>query len=322
MRLSRALRSPVAASAVLLLLTASLPGCAKINELKAMKSFKDANDAYRRQDYKQSAELYDRALQANPNLNVAYFYLGNSYDNLWKPSKKGDPANDALLQKAAENYRISAQKLTGDKPEEVTLRTRSLQYLVLVYGPDKLNDPGRAEPVVERMIQMDPSDPQNYFVLAKIYEDAHDLDKAEQTLLEAKRLRPNDPAVYMQLAAFYNNYRHQFDKTIEALHQRAATSPNDPEAFYTIATYYWDKVFRDKTLKPAVRIDYVRKGLQAADRAIQIKPDYAEALVYKGLLLRREADLEPNRAQKDALVKQADDLQKKADSLRKQKAAG
>jgi tetratricopeptide (TPR) repeat protein len=322
MRRFGAFASLAATAELFVALAVATAGCGKLNELKAMKYFKDANDSYRRQDYKQSAQLYDQALLANPNLNAAYFYLGNSYDNLWKPSQKGNPANDALLQKAADNYRTSAERLTGDKPDDVTLRTRSLQYLVLVYGPDKLNDPAKAEPVVRRMIQMDPSDPQNYFVLAKIYEDANDLDKAERTLLEAKRLRPADAAVYMQLAGFYNNYLHMFDKTIEALEQRAAASPNDPEAFYTIATYYWDKVFRDKALKPNVRLEYIRKGLQAADRAIQIKPDYPEALVYKGLLLRREADLEADRAKRDGLIKQAEDLQKKAESLRKQKAAG
>jgi tetratricopeptide (TPR) repeat protein len=286
-----------------------------------MKAFKDANQAYQRQDYKKAAELYEEAVQASPDLTQAYFYLGNSYDNLWKPGKKGDAANDALLIKAADSYLKAAERLTGDKPEDAKLKTLSLQYLVATYGADKLNDPAKAAPVVERMIQMDPSDPQNYFVLAKIYEDANDFAKAEQTLQAAKQAKPKDPAVFMQLAGFYNR-RGQFDKTIDALRQRAAMSPNDPEAFYTIATYYWDKTFRDKTLKENVKKDYTQKGLEAIDRALQIKPDYAEAVVFKGLLLRLQAALESDRSKQQALIKQAEELQKKAETLRKQKVAG
>jgi tetratricopeptide (TPR) repeat protein len=316
------LAARVTASAGLVaLIMVSLAGCAQLNQLRAMKAFKDANQAYQRQDYKTSAQLYEAALHANPDLVQAYFYLGNSYDNLWKPGKKGDAANDALLVKAADSYQSAAEKLSNDRPENAKLKTLSLQYLVATYGADKLNEPAKAAPVVERMIQMDPSDPQNYFVLAKIYEDANDFAKAEQTLQQAKQAKPGDPAVFMQLAGFYNR-RGQFDKTIDALRQRAAMSPNDPEAFYTIASYYWDKTFRDKTLKENVKRDYTQKGLEAIDRALQIKPDYAEAVVFKGLLLRLEAALEKDRSKQLALLKQAEELQKKAETLRRQKAAG
>ena len=36
------------------------------------------------------------------------------------------------------------------------------------------------------MIQIDPGEPSNYFVLAKIYEDAGAYPEAEQTLINAK----------------------------------------------------------------------------------------------------------------------------------------
>src|SRR5579862_896908 len=90
---------------IVALVGASTAGCAKVAQLKAMKSFKNANQAYQRQDYKNAASLYEDALRENPDLAQAYFFLGNSYDNLWKPTKKGDTANDALIEKAADNYR-------------------------------------------------------------------------------------------------------------------------------------------------------------------------------------------------------------------------
>ena len=86
----------------------STVGCAKVGEIKAKKAFKAANQAYQQQDYKKAGDLYEETVAADPNLNSAYFFLGNSYDNQYKPSKKGEAANDALLQKAVENYQKAA----------------------------------------------------------------------------------------------------------------------------------------------------------------------------------------------------------------------
>jgi tetratricopeptide (TPR) repeat protein len=297
-------------------------GCGKVGEIKAKKAFKDANAAYQQQDYKKAVDLYTETVEADPNLNSAYFFLANSQDNLYKPSKKGEAANDALMTNAVANYQKAAERLSASPdPSEKKLGKLSLQYLVASYGPDKLNDPAKAEPVVQKMIQLDPGEPENYFQLAKIYEDAGVYDEAERMLLAAKAAKPSDAAVYMTLAGYYNR-QGQFDKTIEALNERAAKEPNNPEAFYTISTYYWDEAYRDFKLKEAEKKDYIMKGIEAVDHALQLKPDYMEALVYKNLLLRSEALLEKDKAKQDALIKEADKLRDRAQELRKQKAAG
>jgi len=301
---------------------ASTVGCAKVGEIQAKKAFKAANAAYQQQDYKKAADLYEQTIAADPNLNSAYFFLGNSYDNQYKPSKKGEAANDALLTKAVENYQRAAEKLAASPdPADKKLGKLSLEYLVASYGADKLNDPAKAEPVVQRMIQLEPGEPTNYFALAKIYEDAGAYDEAEKMLVEAKNAKPTDPAVYMTLAGYYNRQGH-FDKTIEALEERAAKEPNNPEAFYTIATYYWDEAYRDFKLKEAEKKDFVAKGTTAIDHALQLKPDYIEAITYKGLLLRLQANLEKDPAKQQQLLKDATSLSEKANAMRKAKTAG
>src|SRR5579862_1196493 len=103
-------------------------GCSKMGQLTAMKNFKEANQAYAQQDYKRAAELYENTVAANPDLNYAYFYLGNSYDNLYKPSKKGEPENDQLLEKAVKNYQQAATKLaTGSTKAEKDLARLSMK---------------------------------------------------------------------------------------------------------------------------------------------------------------------------------------------------
>jgi tetratricopeptide (TPR) repeat protein len=303
----------------------SAVGCGKVNQLKGAKAYKSANAAYQAQDYKKAADLYKQAVDADPNypdFSPAYFFLGNSLDNLWKPSKKGEPENDKLLEDAVKAYQVAADKLmASDNPEYKKYGKLSLQYLVAAYGPDKLNDAGKAEPVLQHMIQLDPTDSANYFMLARLYDDAGVPDEAERMYLAAKDARPNDPAVYMSLAAHYNNLG-QFDKTIAALEQRAAKEPDNPEAYQTIASYYWDKANKDSRLRDNEKKDYVLKGIASVDRALQIKPDYPEGMVYKGLLLRLQANLEKDPAKQQQLLKDAIGLRDKAEELRKKKAAG
>jgi tetratricopeptide (TPR) repeat protein len=310
------------AVAVLTLGLLSTVGCDKVGQVQAKKAFKAANAAYQQQDYKKASDLYEQTVAADPNLNSAYFFLGNSYDNQYKPSKKGDAANDALLTKAVSNYQTAATKLAASPdPADKKLGKLSLEYLVASYGADKLNDPAKAEPVVQKMIQLEPGEPTNYFALAKIYEDAGAYDEAEKMLVQAKNAKPTDPAVYMTLAGYYNRQGH-FDKTIEALEERATKEPNNPEAYYTIATYYWDEAYRDFKLKENEKREFVGKGVEAVDHALQIKPDYMEALVYKNLLLRLQANLEKDPGKQQQLIKDADKLRDRAQELRKQKAAG
>ncbi len=228
---------------VLAAFSSTLVGCAQLGVLKGRKSFKEANTLYAQQEYKRAAEKYEEVVANDPTLSAAYFYLANSYDQLYKPSRKGEAANDAFLTKAIDNYRKCA-----DKEKDPLLRKRSLEYLVNAYGPDKMADPGQAVPIIEEMIRLEPTEPTNYFVLSKMYEDAGNYEVAEQQLLKAKEMRPNSSDTYMQLAGFYNR-QGEFEKTMQALDERAAKEPNNPEAFHTIAAYYWEKAYRDFRLR-------------------------------------------------------------------------
>src|SRR5215831_6919119 len=213
-----------ALAATLGVATVVATGCGQVSELKGRKAYKEANTAYQSQDYKKAADGYQAAIDADPNSTVfmpAYFFLANTLDNLYKPSKKGDPANDALMENAVKYYQLAADKLSSsDNASYQQYGKRSLQYLVAAYGTDKLNDPGKAEPVLQHMIRNEPGDIGNYIVLARLYEDAGVYDEAERMFLAAKDARPNDASVYTNLAAFYNR-QGKFPKTIEALEQRA-----------------------------------------------------------------------------------------------------
>jgi tetratricopeptide (TPR) repeat protein len=304
-----------------ILAAAALAACSQIAGVQALFKFKQANQAYQVQNYTRAAELYEETVASNPDMNTVYFYLGNSYDNLYKPSERGTPANDALLQKAVENYTKAVEKLSSTDPVEANIKTLSLQYLMAAYGSERLDDPVKAEPVIINLIEANPADPTFYHQLAKLYEDAAEYQAAEKVYVAARDAKPTDPIVYMQLAGFYGRMG-DFPNAIQAFEQRAEQEPNNPEAFYTVATQYWDQAYRGAGVREADKKTYVDKGLAAIDKSIQIRPDYVEALVYKNLLLRLQANLETNPARQQALIKQADQFRDQAEEIRKKKATG
>jgi tetratricopeptide (TPR) repeat protein len=320
------IRSTAANLALIAGLGVAVAGCSKLNEVRAMKAFKDGNKQYAGSHWKEAADHYEETVRLDPDSQVntcgdggpgcVYFYLGNSYDNLYRPTRKGEPANDQLLERAITNYKLAAEKI-----QEPKMKTLSLQYLVAAYGPDKINDPTQAEPVVRNMIDLDPKDPTNYFALAKIYEDSGEYELAEQTFLKAREAKPSDSSVYLQLAGYYSR-QGDFDKTIDSLNERIKVEPNNPEAYYTLSTYYWDEAYRDFRLNDKQKLEYVLSGLQAVNKALEIKPDYMEAIAYKNLLLRLQANLEKDPAKQQQLLREADTLRDKATEMRKQKAAG
>lgn len=308
----------VTAAAIVVTLGIGTAGCGRysLSALRAQKAYKDANELYKSSDWKDAAAKYEYVLQQDPSRNEVYFFLANSYDNAYKPSRAGEPENDALIQKAIENYRKAAER--DQNPE---MKKLAMQYLVAAYGPDKLNDPTQAEPIVQQMIQLSPSDAGNYFALAKIYEDAGRYEEAEQALLKARDANPNDVTVYVQMSGFYNR-QGDFEKTMEALHKAADIRPDDPQGHQLVATYYWEKAQKDHTLSPPQKKDYIMKGIEAANRALALNPEYIEALTYKNILLRMQGNLETDMARRTALYKEADELRNKAMELSKKKTAG
>ena len=137
------------------------------------------------------------------------------------------------------------------------------------------------------------------------------MEEAEQMLMRAKEVAPNNVDVQLQLAGFYNS-QGDFDKTMEAFQTRIQLEPNNPEAYHTVAGYFEEKVRKDYTLKPATKADYIKRGLEAADKAIGIKGDYVDAMVMKNLLLRQQALVEKSPAKQQELLKEATAIREKA----------
>jgi cytochrome c-type biogenesis protein CcmH/NrfG len=133
-------------------------------------------------------------------------------------------------------------------------------------------------------------------------------------------MRPNDALGYATLAGFYNR-QGDFEKTMDAFETRAKMEPNNPEAWHSMAPYYSEKAMKDFKLPKDKAKQYVMRGLEVEDKAIALNPNYFEAMIYKGILLRQQANLEKDRATQLRLVDEADKIKAKAEDLQKKQNA-
>jgi len=143
----------------------------------------------------------------------------------------------------------------------------------------------------------------------------------------------------------FNPAKFEESKTYHQKH--IELKPTDPEPYYWIGVIDWTLAFRanaelrtaynkdhiNKQIKegdalPAVvRADYVSKdgplvdeGITYLQKAIQLRPDYDDAMAYLNLLYRRKADMVESAGERASLQKQADELVDKVKEIKQKRA--
>lgn len=297
-------------------------GCGKV---LAKQAFLEGNKLYKEENFKKAIEQYEKAIGLNPQMAEAFFYLGSSHHSLYRPGKES-PDNKQRLDKAIENYKRSIDLNDGSSESLVKVKQNALAALTGIYSEDPFKSFEQAQAYAQQLIAVNPTDPKNYFAMANLYEKFEKVDEAEKMYRKAFEASPKDIKACNALAAFYNKPlwggRAKFDQSIEVLEKCAALEPNDPSGYYRIAQFYWDKAYRDPLLDDAQKDAYADKGLEQVDKALQIKPDHIDAIVYKGLLYRVKALVARNPRLRQQYLEQAQTLQKQALELKKEQAAG
>ena len=130
---------------------------------------------------------------------------------------------------------------------------------------------------------------------------------------------PKDVKAMQSLAQMYFK-KGDVEHALEWLHKRldAETSPQaKAEVYYFIGVQAWDRSYNFPSIDPVERARIVDEGIDALNKALQIKPDYFEALSYLNLLYREKAKVDPTRAQEytdtaNRYLQQALELRKRA----------
>jgi tetratricopeptide (TPR) repeat protein len=297
-----------------------LAGCSSV---RARAAFQDGNKLYKLEKYKEAIPLYERAVAMDPDLAEARFYLANSHQALYRPGKPS-PENTAHLETALSEYlealtRNSEPKGAGLKQ----LRRNTLIALVQIFSEEPKKDYQKALGYAQNLVQDDPEAIGSLFALAALYEKFEKYGEAEAAYKKAFERNPQDVKACSGQAAFYNKPywqgRSRFDDAIATLEKCAALAPSDATGYYKLATFYWDKGYRDTLITDEQKLKYAEAGLKATDKALALQPDYCDALIYKGLLLRIKAQVSP--AQRNRLLDEAEAIRKLAVDCKREQAA-
>jgi len=141
--------------------------------------------------------------------------------------------------------------------------------------------------------------------------DADKFKEAESYQLKHIDLKPDDPQPYYWIGVI--DWTLAYHANVEARAKYNASSPKK-------------QVGDDQPLPPDVRDQYaqdygpmVDDGIAKLQKAIQLQPDYDDAMAYLNLLLRRKADMVASQDDRDALVKQANDLVDQVKEIKEKK---
>jgi tetratricopeptide (TPR) repeat protein len=297
-------------------------GC--ISSVRARAAFKDGNKEYKAENFKKAIEEYSQAVELDPNFSEAYFYLGSSYQALYRPGNE-TPENQERLEKAIQYFQKSLETNKLKTENQKKVRTNTLAALAGIYAEPPKQDSTKAFEYMSQLLQEAPNDTKNLYAIANLHEKFNQITEAENAYKKVVELNPSDAKACGALAAFYNKPlwegRSRFDEAIQTLERCASLDPNDASGYYKVATFFWDKAYRDPLLNDQQKDEYADKGLDAIDKALKIKPDYWEALISKGLLYRVKASVAKNPKQRAEYLEQAATLQKLALDMRKQQQA-
>jgi len=123
------------------------------------------------------------------------------------------------------------------------------------------------------------------------------------------------------LAYIYQN-SDRLGKAREYYLKQTELDPKNPTPFYAVGSVNWLILQRKATL-PAMdeQNHLIEEGLQNIDKALELNPDYEDAMAYKNLLFRAKAERVADPEEKKQLETKADEWVTKALDTRKKNAS-
>jgi tetratricopeptide (TPR) repeat protein len=153
-----------------------------------------------------------------------------------------------------------------------------------------------------------------------------------------KKVLEQEPKNSVAIAsiASLNLNQKKWDEAQQWYEKLIAVEPQNADAYYSMGFIAWSKWYpvygtaranlgpiKDKKVKEELKAKYgpvIEGGLQALDKALQINPDYDDAMAYENLLVRERADLADTKEEYEKQQKIADDWVQKALATKKKKA--
>jgi len=222
----------------------------------------------------------EKFVAAHPDFSPARMSLGLYYQGLGDAITDG-AANSARARtqhfQAADTELVRAVALARDPADAAA----ALNARIGLLGPNRLDRPADAEALARSAIAKYPDQPVLVISLAGV--------------LVPRGKVPTDAAVR---------------RLREAV-------PATPDSQYAVGTYLWEIVSKNKDLPRPVAARLLSEATASFDAALKIRPAFVEAIVYKSIVLRLQAErVEQDAARRKALQAEADRLAEQARKLR------
>jgi tetratricopeptide (TPR) repeat protein len=190
-----------------------------------------------------------------------------------------------------------------------------------------------------KAVELDPSLPEARLYLATAYfsqyipgaespENVEVAKKANEEYLKVLDQKPGDTLALASIASLYYHQK-KFDEAETWYKKVIEADPKNKEAYYTLGVIAWGRTFpkrmeaRSKLgMKPEdpgpikdakvrdelkmVNVPYIDSGVQSLNKALEIDPEYDDAMAYLNLLNRELADLQSDPAEYKKLIDSAD----------------
>ncbi|HXB75269.1 MAG TPA: tetratricopeptide repeat protein [Candidatus Acidoferrales bacterium] len=165
---------------------------------------------------------------------------------------------------------------------------------------------------------------------------------ATDQFLRVVNLESNNKVALASLGSLSLNQK-KWDEAQKWYDTLAGVDPNNADAYYSMGFIAWSKWYpeygkarmslgmkpqdpgpiKDFAVREKLKADYgavIEAGVQALEKALQINPQYADAMAYMNLLIRERADLRDTADEYRQDIAAADDWVQKALAAKKQRA--
>lgn len=253
-------------------------GCEKltVSNLRGNYYLKQANRYYQDEVYRKAIEGYETALSYNPELKLAYIYLGTSYSQVYRPMKDDD--RNRSDGKKAEEYLLKAMEYEPDR-EEVVIALGDLydkmgnfekaeEYYMKILEKkrsefESLKEEAKASQETSEETQAEIAEKMKgvvkaYYTLANFYEKNGKIELAEGMYKQRIELDPKDPGGYHYFVGFLQNQR-RWEEAITN-HEKRLYAMLDPDIIDIVHEIDQLQVDTEEVKKTTEFIETVKKN--------------------------------------------------------------
>ena len=201
-------------------------------------------------------------------------------------------------------------------------------------------------------VELDPNYPIARLYLATAYmqqyipgvnspENDQMANAAESSFKDVLKDDPKNETAIAYLASLYLNEK-RYDDANAWYDKLTQVNPKSAVGYYSKGFIAWSKWYpadgtaranlgmkledpgpiKDKKVREELKAKYsgvIQDGLDSLDKALQVDPDYDDAMAYENLLIRERADLAENKEEYEKDIKTANDWIDKAMEVKKKK---